>query len=116
MVAEDEREFDYGEKSEKGPARWGELRPEWSECGHGTMQSPIDLSNERVEVVSHLGRLKKNYKPSYATLKNRGHDMMVSKTRTKPKYNYQKSMKRNVNPPTRRQILRAIYLSTSNNS
>lgn len=41
------------------------------------MQSPIDLLNERVEVVSHLGRLKRSYKPSYATLKNRGHDMMV---------------------------------------
>uniref|UniRef100_A0A2N9GWM6 Carbonic anhydrase n=1 Tax=Fagus sylvatica TaxID=28930 RepID=A0A2N9GWM6_FAGSY len=74
---EDEHEFDYGEKSEKGPARWGELRPEWSSCGHGTMQSPIDMLNERVEVVSHLGRLKRNYKPSYATLKNRGHDMMM---------------------------------------
>uniref|UniRef100_A0A2N9GU36 Carbonic anhydrase n=1 Tax=Fagus sylvatica TaxID=28930 RepID=A0A2N9GU36_FAGSY len=42
-----------------------------------TMQSPIDMLNERVEVVSHLGRLKRNYKPSYATLKNRGHDMMM---------------------------------------
>lgn len=41
------------------------------------MQSPIDLLNERVQVVSHLGRLKRSYKPSYATLKNRGHDMMV---------------------------------------
>ena len=81
MVAKDKGEFNYDEKSEKGPSRWGEIQPEWSMCGHGTMQSPIDLLNQRVEVVSHLGRLKRSYKPAYATLKNRGHDMMVSKMR-----------------------------------
>ena len=81
MVAEDEGEFNYDEKSERGPSRWGEIRPEWSMCGHGTMQSPIDLLNKRVEVVSHLGRLKRSYKLAYATLKNRGHDMMVRKMR-----------------------------------
>jgi carbonic anhydrase len=91
--ADDEREFDYGERSEKGPARWGELHREWSLCKNGSMQSPIDLLDERVEVVSHLGRLQRNYGPSNATLTNRGHDMMVSKRRlirmintSKPKF------------------------------
>ncbi|KDP44024.1 hypothetical protein JCGZ_05491 [Jatropha curcas] len=74
---EDEREFSYEKNSETGPERWGELHPEWSTCSNGTMQSPIDLLNERVEVVSHLGKLKRSYKPSNATLKNRGHDMML---------------------------------------
>ncbi|GLT69091.1 hypothetical protein SLA2020_412700 [Shorea laevis] len=74
---DDEREFDYDEKSEKGPARWGELHPEWSMCTNGTMQSPIDLMDERVEIVSHLGRLKRSYNPSTATLTNRGHDIML---------------------------------------
>ena len=46
-------------------------------CNYGAMQSPIDLLNERVEEVSHLGTLTKEYKPSNATLVNRGHDMMV---------------------------------------
>ena len=55
MVAEDKGEFNYDEKSEKEPSRWGEIRLEWIMCGHGTMQSPIDLLNKRVEVVSHLG-------------------------------------------------------------
>ncbi|KAK6163345.1 hypothetical protein DH2020_000209 [Rehmannia glutinosa] len=41
------------------------------------MQSPIDLLNERVEIVSHLGRLKRDYEPSNSTLINRGHDMML---------------------------------------
>nr|XP_023921438.1 uncharacterized protein LOC112032909 [Quercus suber] len=60
MVAEDEDEFNYDEKCEKGPPRWGQIRTEWSMCGHGTVQSPIDLLNKGVEVVSYLGRLKKD--------------------------------------------------------
>ena len=75
--AEDEREFDYVQGGDKGPDRWGEIHEEWSMCKHGNMQSPIDLLNERVEVVSHLGTLQRRYKPSQAILKNRGHDMMV---------------------------------------
>ncbi|XP_022756575.1 alpha carbonic anhydrase 7-like [Durio zibethinus] len=74
---EDESEFDYSETSGRGPARWGEIHPEWAACSNGTMQSPIDMSNERVEIVSHLGRLKRSYNPSNATLRNRGHDMML---------------------------------------
>ncbi|KAI3450590.1 hypothetical protein Pfo_007255 [Paulownia fortunei] len=74
---DDEREFSYEEDSEIGPAHWGEIRPEWKECNSGRMQSPIDLLNERVEIVSYLGRLKRDYKPSNATLINRGHDMML---------------------------------------
>ncbi|KAG6631821.1 hypothetical protein CIPAW_13G116400 [Carya illinoinensis] len=74
---DDERDFDYSEKSGKGPSRWGEIHPEWSLCKDGSTQSPIDLLNERVEIVSHLGRLNRNYSPSNATLKNRGHDMKL---------------------------------------
>lgn len=46
-------------------------------CKNGTMQSPIDLINERVKVVPGLGRLKRSYKPAHARLRNRGHDIMV---------------------------------------
>ncbi|KAL6566788.1 hypothetical protein OROMI_015192 [Orobanche minor] len=75
---DDERGFSYKENSETGPAHWGEIRAEWSECSSGRMQSPIDLLNQRVEISSHLGRLKRDYEPSsYATLINRGHDMMI---------------------------------------
>ncbi|CAK7332281.1 unnamed protein product [Dovyalis caffra] len=65
-------------KDETGPANWGRIHPEWSSCGNGSMQSPIDLLNERVQVVSHLGRLNRSYKPANATLRNRGHDMMLN--------------------------------------
>ena len=66
MVVEEAGEFNYDEKSEKGPSRWGETWPEWRMCERGTMQSPIDFLNKRVEVVPNLGRLKRSYKPAYA--------------------------------------------------
>uniref|UniRef100_A0A1J3JIW3 Carbonic anhydrase n=1 Tax=Noccaea caerulescens TaxID=107243 RepID=A0A1J3JIW3_NOCCA len=74
---EDEHEFNYKNNDGKGPERWGKLKPEWEMCGKGEMQSPIDLMNERVNIVSHLGRLNRDYKPSKAIIKNRGHDIML---------------------------------------
>ncbi|KAH0932474.1 hypothetical protein HID58_009591 [Brassica napus] len=74
---EDESEFSYEGNQENGPEKWGKLKPEWKMCGKGEMQSPIDLMNKRVKIVSHLGRLTRDYKPANATLRNRGHDMMV---------------------------------------
>lgn len=73
---EDEREFDYA-NGEKGPHRWGDLKKEWSACKSGAMQSPIDLSHQRVKIVSKLGKITRNYMPSNATVKNRGHDISV---------------------------------------
>ncbi|XP_057955070.1 alpha carbonic anhydrase 7 [Malania oleifera] len=74
---EDEHEFSYDPESETGPHRWAEIHANWSMCGKGEMQSPIDMLNDRVDVVSHLGRLERSYKFSNATLMNRGHDMML---------------------------------------
>ncbi|KAI9195101.1 hypothetical protein LWI28_011644 [Acer negundo] len=74
---ENEREFNYKTGGGHGPERWGEIHSEWSSCKNGSMQSPVDLLNERVEVVSHLGRLRRSYKPSNSSLRNRGHDMML---------------------------------------
>ncbi|RID57095.1 hypothetical protein BRARA_F00499 [Brassica rapa] len=74
---EDEHEFNYKKNDDKGPERWGEIKPEWEMCGKGEIQSPIDLMNERVKIVSHLGRLIRDYEASNATIKNRGHDIML---------------------------------------
>ncbi|EOA28932.1 hypothetical protein CARUB_v10025180mg [Capsella rubella] len=74
---EDESEFSYELNKENGPRNWGKLKPKWNMCGKGEMQSPIDLMNKRVKLVSHLGKLSRNYETSNATLKNRGHDMML---------------------------------------
>ncbi|KAL3618576.1 hypothetical protein CASFOL_037658 [Castilleja foliolosa] len=74
---DDEREFSYEQDADNGPTHWGEIRPEWRECNIGRMQSPIDLTDQRVAMGSHLGRLNRDYEPSNATLINRGHDMML---------------------------------------
>ncbi|KAM7496759.1 hypothetical protein LguiA_021173 [Lonicera macranthoides] len=73
---DDEGEFTYELDSERGPDHWGEIKAEWRMCNSGGMQSPIDLMDESVETVSDSGRLNRDYKPSNATLTNRGHDMV----------------------------------------
>ncbi|GMP84876.1 hypothetical protein CsSME_00038233 [Camellia sinensis var. sinensis] len=77
---EDENEFDYAKGSEKGPERWGEIKEEWAACDHGEMQSPIDMVNRRVKIIRKSREFVKNYKPSNATVKNRGHDISVQWT------------------------------------
>lgn len=39
------------------------------------MQSPIDLSNERVKKIFKSGDLERKYKPCNATPRNPGHDI-----------------------------------------
>ncbi|XP_023544237.1 alpha carbonic anhydrase 7-like [Cucurbita pepo subsp. pepo] len=74
---EDEREFDYREGSEKGPRHWGKIKKEWEACNNGVLQSPIDLSSQRVKIVPKFGDVKRSYKPCNATVKNRGHDISI---------------------------------------
>ncbi|ESQ36086.1 hypothetical protein EUTSA_v10008451mg [Eutrema salsugineum] len=74
---EDETEFSYEKNGEKGPENWGTLKPEWEMCGNGKMQSPIDLTAKRVLIDHNLGSLRSHYLPYNATIKNRGHDIML---------------------------------------
>ncbi|CAL9214134.1 unnamed protein product [Arabidopsis halleri] len=74
---EDETQFNYEKKGEKGPENWGRLKPEWAMCAKGNMQSPIDLTDKRVLIDHNLGYIRSQYLPSNATIKNRGHDIMM---------------------------------------
>ncbi|CAL9243784.1 unnamed protein product [Arabidopsis halleri] len=74
---EDETEFSYETKGNKGPAKWGTLHAEWKMCGTGKMQSPIDLRDKNVVVSNKFGSLRSQYLPSNTTIKNRGHDIML---------------------------------------
>ncbi|KAH6819362.1 alpha carbonic anhydrase 4 [Perilla frutescens var. frutescens] len=76
-VAEDEHPFMYLQNSSKGPEHWGKLKKEWKSCHFGKFQSPIDLPEKRVTLLSEMGRLRRTYKPAHALLKNRGHDIMI---------------------------------------
>lgn len=76
--ASDEPEYGYNEKSAKGPKHWGDLKRDWAAC-KGEMQSPIDLSSDRVSMmIPELEELKRSYKPQHATVSNRGHDVAVT--------------------------------------
>ncbi|XP_073289455.1 LOW QUALITY PROTEIN: carbonic anhydrase Nec1-like [Primulina huaijiensis] len=72
---DNERDFDYSPDGNKGPRKWGEIKKEWGACNNGDMQSPIDLSNERVVQISQPENM--NFKASNATFKNRGHDIQI---------------------------------------
>ncbi|KAI4378711.1 hypothetical protein MLD38_016151 [Melastoma candidum] len=78
LEADDQREFDYIKGSKKGPEHWGEIKEEWGACKNGEMQSPIDLLSERVKIVpKSVVDIRTWYRPTNATLKNRGHDIML---------------------------------------
>ncbi|KAI7994441.1 putative sucrose-phosphate synthase 1 [Camellia lanceoleosa] len=77
QISEDETPFTYVEGTGKGPRKWGKVNPHWKICGNGKLQSPSDVVDQRVQVFPNLGKLKKDYKPAPATLKNRGHDIAV---------------------------------------
>ena len=74
---EHEEEFSYIPGDEHGPEHWGRIKEEWAACGTGRLQSPIDLSHERVSLVRSLGYLHHSYRPAEASIVNRGHDIMV---------------------------------------
>ncbi|KAM7256205.1 hypothetical protein ACFE04_011946 [Oxalis oulophora] len=59
----------------KGPRKWGHINPHWKACGNGKLQSPIDILDQRVQVFPNMGKLKRDYQPARATVKNRGHDI-----------------------------------------
>ncbi|KAL2328585.1 hypothetical protein Fmac_022012 [Flemingia macrophylla] len=76
-AAEIHDEFNYDMRSNKGPIHWGEVKPEWSQCNNGSMQSPIHLTNKTIQTLSALGPLQLNYTKTNATFVNRGHDIML---------------------------------------
>ncbi|KAL2933929.1 Alpha carbonic anhydrase 7 [Bienertia sinuspersici] len=78
LEVDDETEFDYIKGSEKGPERWGLIKEEWASCKTGKLQSPIDLLHRRVQVIPKAEDIIKFYNSGNSTVKNRGHDIMVS--------------------------------------
>ncbi|KAJ3677030.1 hypothetical protein LUZ60_002754 [Juncus effusus] len=77
FTSSEETDFGYTPGTENGPEHWGQLNTNWTICGTGHAQSPIDLLNERVQVQPYLGRLVRSYQPAKATINNRGHDIEV---------------------------------------
>ncbi|KAJ9184850.1 hypothetical protein P3X46_004536 [Hevea brasiliensis] len=70
--------YSYIEATGRGPSKWGQLNPNWTACGNGRKQSPIDLRLQDVEFLPTLGDLQIQYEPAAATIKSQGHDIEVS--------------------------------------
>jgi carbonic anhydrase len=64
----------WGYAGDTGPAYWGELSPEYTECATGTAQSPIDVDTVKEE---NLVNLAFNYNPSNVNIVNNGHTVEV---------------------------------------
>jgi carbonic anhydrase len=65
-------EWDYGR--ERGPQRWGGLKPEFATCKSGHHQSPIDIGKTQ---KADLPALAFDYHPSPLRIVDNGHTIMV---------------------------------------
>ncbi len=66
-------EWDYGK--ERGPQRWGDLKPEFAPCKAGHRQAPIDI---RKTEKADLPAIQFDYKPSPLRIVDNGHTIMVT--------------------------------------
>lgn len=73
----EQADYDYDESSGKGPSEWGNLNTEWALCKNGKMQSPVDLTEVRIEIVPDSEQVVAQHQPSFTTLVNRGHDIAL---------------------------------------
>ena len=60
-----------------GPTHWGALEHEFSTCGLGKHQSPIDIKSVAVKKAA-LGGIKFDYKPSTLKIINNGHTIQIN--------------------------------------
>lgn len=71
--AQDEPEFGYSGKH--GPEHWADLNPEWSACGDGQSQSPINIVNATDEEQPEL---EMNYQVGSKDFANNGRNVQVN--------------------------------------
>jgi carbonic anhydrase len=65
--------WDY--QGENGPARWGEMKPEFAACSTGTRQSPIDI---RDGFKLQLDPVQFDYRPGSFRVIDNGHTVQVN--------------------------------------
>ncbi|KAL6530495.1 hypothetical protein OROMI_028384 [Orobanche minor] len=81
LEVEDESLFSYVVGADDGPQNWASLSANWTLCGTGKSQSPINIFDYRVVFWPSLGNLNIiKYKPAPARIRNRGHDIEVKWT------------------------------------
>ena len=61
-------------EGDTGPAHWGKINPDWTKCGSGTRQSPIDL---RDGMKVDLEQITFDYRQSGFNVVDNGHTIQV---------------------------------------
>ena len=74
-LAEGEHHWSY--KGETGPSHWASMEPEFSACGAGREQSPIDIRDDAAQKGS-LSAITFDYHPSALKIADNGHTIQVS--------------------------------------
>ncbi|KAL0404876.1 UNVERIFIED_CONTAM: Alpha carbonic anhydrase 7 [Sesamum radiatum] len=80
LQTENKTSFSYVVGANDGPENWGTLNPNWTLCGAGKSQSPINILDYKVKLNCSLGDLNRNYQPAGALLKNTGYEIEVKWT------------------------------------
>jgi carbonic anhydrase len=75
LHAEDEHHWSYGGST--GPAKWATLEHEYTACGLGKTQSPIDIRDSDAK-KSDLPAISFDYKPSPLNVIDNGHTVQVN--------------------------------------
>lgn len=65
----------WGYEGEGAPANWAKLRPDYTKCGTGKRQSPIDI---RDGILVDLEPIKFDYKPTLFRIIDNGHTVQVN--------------------------------------
>lgn len=68
-------EIEWGYEGDGAPHAWHVLKEEFTTCGTGTNQSPIDISTV---TISNLSKIEFNYKSSPLELANNGHTVQAN--------------------------------------
>nr|BDV04036.1 alpha carbonic anhydrase 1 [Hygrophila difformis] len=79
VYAEDAPSFSYIIGAPNGPDNWGN-NPNWTLCGTGRSQSPVNIFGLTAVDTPSLGTLDRQYKAAPALLKKRVHDIEVEWT------------------------------------
>ncbi|MDZ4770337.1 MAG: carbonic anhydrase family protein [Chloroflexota bacterium] len=70
-----ETEVHWTYEGEEGPEHWGDIKDEYTLCGTGTTQSPIDITTT---VSTDIGDIAFNYAPSALNIFNNGHTIQAA--------------------------------------
>ena len=71
------QEFSYF--GDLGPAFWSTLNPDWTACGSGEVQSPVDFG--KLTLLTHRSRrLSVDYGPTTGEIFNNGHTIEIETT------------------------------------